>query len=74
MTEDVRVAVAEVELAMERLNEAFDQYVQRLQTSEAGGDGVDRALKMKAAMKDSGAIYLSWAKHYAGFDEMPMTD
>ncbi len=74
MTEDVRVAVAEVELAMERLNEAFDQYVQGLQTSEAGGDNLDRAMKMKAAMKDSGAIFLSWAKHYAGFDETPMMD
>ena len=74
MTEDVRVAVAEVELAMERLNAAFDQYVQGLQTSEAGGEHFDRATKMKAAMKDSGAIYLSWAKHYAGYDEMPMMD
>ena len=74
MTEDVRVAVAEVELAMERLNAAFDQYVQGLQTAEAGGEQFDRATKMKAAMKDSGAIYLSWAKHYAGFDEMPMMD
>ena len=74
MTEDVRVAVAEVELAMERLNEAFDQYVQGLQTSEDDGEGLDRATKMKAAMKDSGAIYLSWAKHYAGFGETPMMD
>ena len=74
MTEDVRVAVAEVELAMERLNEAFNQYVEGIETSESGGENLDRAIKMKAAMKDSGAIYLSWAKHYAGFDDVPMTD
>ncbi|MBQ26632.1 MAG: hypothetical protein CMH81_00605 [Nitrospiraceae bacterium] len=74
MTEDVRVAVAEVELAMERLNGAFDRYVQELHASEVGGENLDRAIKMKAAMRDSGAIYLSWAKHYAGFDETPMMD
>ncbi len=74
MTDDVRVAVAEVELAMERLNGAFDQYVEGIQASESGGEQLDRAIKMKAAMKDSGAIYLSWAKHYAGFDETPMMD
>jgi len=74
MTEDVRVAVAEVELSMERLNEAFGQYVQGLKSSEEDDESLDRAVKMKAAMKDSGAIYLSWAKHYAGFDEMPMMD
>tara|TARA_B100000315_G_scaffold250022_1_gene282124 strand:- start:1757 stop:1981 length:225 start_codon:yes stop_codon:yes gene_type:complete len=74
MTEDVKVAVAEVELAMERLDLAFDQYVQGLRSSDEDSEVLDRAIKMKAAMRDSGAIYLSWARYYAGFDETPMTD
>lgn len=64
MSEEIRQSILDVALAIERLNQAFEKRVQALRQS-----GDDKELKQwltaTYAMRDSGNIYLSWAKHYA---------
>lgn len=64
MNEEIRQSVLDVALAIERLNQAFEKRVQALR--QAGDDKeLKQWLTATHAMRDSGNIYLSWAKHYA---------
>ena len=64
MSEDIRQSILDVALAIERLNQAFEKRVHVLR--EAGdANGLKQWLTATHAMRDSGSIYLSWAKHYA---------
>jgi len=64
MSEDIRQSILDVALAIERLNQAFEKRVQALR--EAGdANELKQWLTATHAMRDSGSIYLYWAKHYA---------
>lgn len=61
---DVQVAVDEVIRAVEGLNRAFDKEAKVLR--EAGDeDKLREWLKGCLALRDSGDMYVSWARHYA---------
>ena len=64
MDQDIEISLREAARAIERLNEAFER---RAEALRAQGDAQELASWIKAtyAMRDSGQIYLSWAKHYA---------
>jgi len=64
MAHDIQQSIAEVARAIEHLNRAFEQYAEDLRK---GGDPQELQQWIKAthAMRDSGNIYLTWAKHYA---------
>ncbi len=64
MTEEIQQSIVEVSRAIEKLNQAFEK---RAVTLRQGGDSKELQQWMTAtnAMRDSGNIYLSWAKHYA---------
>ena len=64
MDQDIDLSVREAARAIERLNEAFER---RAAWLRAQGHEQELASWMKAtyAMRDSGKIYLSWARHYA---------
>ena len=64
MSEEIRQSILDVALAIERLNQAFEKRVQALQHA-ADAKELKQWLTATHAMRDSGNIYLSWAKHYA---------
>jgi hypothetical protein len=63
MSEEIQQSLLEVIRAMENLNRAFAKHADDLKKS---GNTTELQQWMNAvyAMKDSGDIYLNWAKHY----------
>jgi hypothetical protein len=66
MNDDIRRSVQEVGEAMAHLNEAFKDYVDQLQVVGKDPSEVHQVAKNADTLKDSGNIYMSWARHYAG--------
>lgn len=66
MKDQLMQAYLEVERSMQRYNEVLDHYLISLQTTE-GSDArtLERMTAGTKAMKDSSAIYLSYAKFVA---------
>jgi hypothetical protein len=66
MNEEIQQSLAEIARAMENLNRAFEKRLEDLQKlGDADADALQQWLKATQAMRDSGNIYLTWAKHYA---------
>ena len=66
MNDDIRRSVLEVEQALAHVNQAFEDYVEELRKKGINPSEVIQAAKTADALKDSGHIYMSWARHYAG--------
>ena len=66
MNDDIRRSVQEAQEALSRVNQAFEHYIEELQKKSTDPSEVIQAAKSADALKDSGHIYLSWARHYAG--------
>jgi len=64
MSEEIEQSITEIARAIENLNRAFEK---RAEDLKKGGDApaLHQWTKAAYAMRDSGNIYLSWAKHYA---------
>jgi len=64
MDDEIRQSVQGVADAVDRLNQAFKRKAEQLR--EGGqSEELHDWVQAQAAMRDSGAIYLSWANHYA---------
>lgn len=64
MDNEIRLSVQGVADAVDRLNQVFKKKADQLR--EGGQtEELQDWVKAQAAMRDSGAIYLSWANHYA---------
>ena len=66
MNDDIRRSVQEAQEALLQVNRAFDDYVNELKKTGSDASEILQAAKSADALKDSGHIYLSWARHYAG--------
>jgi hypothetical protein len=64
MARDIQQSIAEVARAIEDLNQAFEQRADDLRKT-ADPQELQAWIKATHAMRDSGNIYLTWAKHYA---------
>ena len=64
MSEDIRRSIQEVAQAIERLDRAFEKRAEELR-ERGDTEELGQWIHAKAAMRDSGVIYLSWARHYA---------
>jgi hypothetical protein len=51
---------------MAHVNRAFKDYVQELGTTSKDLSEIEKIAKNADTLKDSGHIYMSWARHYAG--------
>jgi len=76
MTEDFQQALLQVARAMDALARVFDHRVAELRALGESDEEIREAVNAVQAVKDSGAIYLTWANHYAkraagGESEMP---
>ena len=76
MNDQIRQSIREVADAMGHVNQAFQDYVDELSASGKDPGEIRQAAKNADTLKDSGNIYISWARHYAGLggDEAPTED
>jgi len=65
MTEDFQLALLQVAKAMDGLATAFERRVTELRAIGESEEQIREAVKAIQTVKDSGAIYLTWANHYA---------
>lgn len=65
MTDDVQQALLQVAKAIDGLTRVFEHRVTERRAIGESEEQVREALKAIQAVKDSGAIYLTWANHYA---------
>jgi hypothetical protein len=66
MNDDIRRSVQEVAEAMAHVNQAFKDYMGQLQVVGKDPSEIHQVAKNADTLKDSGNIYMSWARHYAG--------
>ncbi|HZC67056.1 MAG TPA: hypothetical protein VE201_00415 [Nitrospirales bacterium] len=66
MNDEIRRSVQEVQQALARVNRAFEDYVEDLRKKGTAASEVHQMAKNADTLKDSGHIYMSWARHYAG--------
>jgi len=76
MTEDFQQALLQVARSMDALARVFEHRIAELRALGESEEQVREAVNGVQAVKDSGAIYLTWANHYAkrvagGESEMP---
>lgn len=64
MNEEIQQSILEVVRAIENLNRAFVKRADDLQKL-GNANELQQWTKAAQAMRDSGNIYLAWAKHYA---------
>ncbi len=64
MNEEIQQSIMEVVRAIENLNRAFAKRADDLQKL-GNANELQQWTKAAQAMRDSGNIYLAWAKHYA---------
>jgi hypothetical protein len=76
MNNEIRRSVQEVGEAMSRANQAFQNYVEELKVSGKDPTEIKQVAQNADTLRDSGHIYMSWARHYAGIggDEAPTED
>jgi uncharacterized protein YukE len=65
MTEDFQQALLQVARAMDALARVFEHRIAELRALGESDEQVREAVSGVQAVKDSGAIYLTWANHYA---------
>jgi hypothetical protein len=65
MTEDFQQALLQVARAMDALARVFEHRIAELRALGESDEQVRDAVNGVQAVKDSGAIYLTWANHYA---------
>ena len=64
MTEEIQHSIQEVAQAIHSLEKAFEKHAEHLR--QAGDlEKLKQWTKGVQAMRDSGHLYLTWAKHYA---------
>jgi hypothetical protein len=66
MNDDIRRSVQAAQEAMARVNQAFEDYLEELKGKGSSASDILQIAKSADALKDSGNIYVSWARHYAG--------
>lgn len=64
MSTDITRSITAVEQAMESLHEAFDRHAETLRAPDKAKE-LQKWITATQAMRDSGNIYLNWARHYA---------
>jgi uncharacterized protein HemY len=66
--QEIGKSILEVTRAIENLNRAFEKRADELR--QAGDvDGLQQWTKACSAMRDSGNIYITWARHYVRLSE-----
>jgi len=64
--QELKQALSDVAKALDKVNKAFENHLQELKKS--GGDltMIRQTSEATRSLRDSAAMYLAWAYHYAG--------
>ena len=63
MSKELYQSIREVESAIGRLNEAFQHHIEELR-GQTTPEEFKQWIARQSAMRDSGMLYLTWARHY----------
>ncbi|MBI5197692.1 MAG: hypothetical protein HZA19_03695 [Nitrospirae bacterium] len=63
MSKELYQSIREVETAIGRLNEAFKDHIEELR-GQTTPEEFRQWIQRQSAMRDSGMLYLTWARHY----------
>lgn len=66
---DVRQIIGKMAALMSAFSPALELRAGEIQVSGKNAELADKLLKGADVMRDSGNLYLTWARHYAGLDE-----
>ena len=69
MSKDIRGLIGEIAVLMQSFPEAIEQRAEELQASGKDPEVAAKLIKGADAMRDSGHIYLNWARHFAALSE-----
>ena len=69
MNNDLRQLMNEISTHMTQFHERLESRGQEIQLTGGDEDVVKKLISGADAMKDSGNIYLSWARHYVALSE-----
>ncbi len=64
--QELKQALSDVAKALDKVNEAFENHLQELKKSEGDLIMIRQTSEATRSLKDSAAMYLAWAYHYAG--------
>ncbi len=59
-------ALSDVTEALDKVNKAFEKHLQGLQQSGGDSGMIRQTGEAVRSLRDSAAMYLAWAHHYAG--------
>ena len=69
MSDEPRQVMSNIKDQMDQFHRVLEQRANEIETSGGDPEVVTKLIKGADAMKDSGNIYLSWAKHYVALSE-----
>ena len=69
MSDELRQVMGEVKMQMDRFHLLLESRAKDIQVSGGDLEIVPKLMNGADAMRDSGNIYLSWAKHYVALSE-----
>ena len=69
MSDELRQVMGEIKKQMDQFHVLLENRAQEIQVSGGDPEIGPKLIKGADAMRDSGNIYLSWAKHYVGLSE-----
>ena len=67
--DDVRQLIGEITALMTAFPPALERRAAKLQASGKDSELADKIVKGADGMRDSGNLYLTWARHYAALSE-----
>ncbi|TLY15638.1 MAG: hypothetical protein E6K69_05810 [Nitrospirae bacterium] len=69
MGNEARELIAEISRMMKRLSEALERRAEEIQATGGDSELAGKLAKGADAMRDSGNLYLTWARHYVALSE-----
>lgn len=69
MSNEVTQLIDEIGSEMERLHAALERRADELRTTGGDTETATKLAKGADAMRDSGNLYVTWARHYAALSE-----
>lgn len=69
MDDDLRIIMGNVSSSMTQFHETLEQRADELESKGGDPELVTKLKKGADAMKDSGNIYMSWARHFVALSE-----
>lgn len=67
--DDIRQLIGEITALVTALPPAFERRAAKIDADGKDSDRIDKLIKAADVMRDSGHVYVTWARHYARLSE-----